>query len=93
MTDENENVTEEATPETQKFITLFQSLIDDEEEIKELRTGIKEAIESFVEENNEKYSKKSVKEAFKYFKKLIKDKQQTVTEDFEIDKIKELITV
>lgn len=93
MTEEIKTETTEETPETAKFITLFQSIMDDEEEIKDIRSGIKDAIDAFVEENNEKYSKKSVKAAYRYFKKLVKDKQTVLAEEAEMDVIKDLITI
>ena len=74
----------------EKIIGLFSEIADREEEIKSLREEIKESIESFCEEHDD-YEKKAIKDAYKFFKNLSKDKTTAVDTEFQRDKIVDLL--
>lgn len=74
----------------EEILTLFENLADREQTIKELRAEIKESIEDFCEEYND-FEPKAVKEAYKVFKNLSKDKSATTDQEFQRDKIVEIL--
>ncbi len=86
MTEENE-----VKEETTKLVNLFESIIEIEEEIKDQRTEIKEAISIFCEEN-EDYEKKAVKAGLKFFKSIVKDRTEACDVELQRDKIVEAVS-
>lgn len=74
----------------EKILGLFQEMVTREEEIKELRDENKLAIESFCEENDS-FEPKAIKETYKFFKNLAKDKSATTDLEFQRDKIVEIL--
>ena len=72
------------------IFNLFEDLANLDEEIKEMRADIKERVEAFCE-NNDEFEPKAIKEAYRFFKKLTKDKSSTVDEEFQRDKLVELL--
>lgn len=81
--------TEEETVET-KIIYLFESIANAESDISAIRQEIKDSIEKFCEENDE-FEAKVVKETYRFFKRLAKDKSSTVDQEFQRDKLVELL--
>lgn len=76
--------------EAKPILDLFEQIALREDDIKELREEIKDAIDLFCEEYDA-YEKKAVKTGYKFFKQLAKDKSSTVDEEFQRDKIVELL--
>lgn len=72
------------------IMELFEQLLGREEEIKELREEMKDAISQFCEQYDQ-FEVKQIKEGFRFFKKLAKDKSSTMDMEFQRDKIVELL--
>jgi hypothetical protein len=76
--------------EEQGILQLFERLSERDEEIKDLREEMKDAISMFCEEF-EQFEPKAIKDGYRFFKKLAKDKSSTVDAEFQRDKIVELL--
>lgn len=76
--------------EAEGILSLFERLVERDEEIKDLRLEMKDAIEQFCEEHDQ-FEPKAIKEGYRFFKKLGKDKSSTVDAEFQRDKIVELL--
>jgi arginine deiminase len=73
-----------------EILGLFDELQSRENEIKELRQEIKDAIELFCEKND-KFEPKAIKDSFKLYKSISKDKSKTVDLEFQKDQIFEYL--
>jgi hypothetical protein len=73
-----------------KIMNLFEQIANREGEIKDIREEIKDSITLFCEEHEE-FEVKSIKNAYKFFKALAKDKSATMDEEYQRDKIVELL--
>lgn len=73
-----------------EILGLFEELQKREEEIKEIRQEIKDAIETFCERSN-KFEPKAIKESFKIYKSITKDKSKTVDLEYQKDQIFEYL--
>lgn len=76
--------------EEQGILNLFEQIANREEEIRETRQEIKDAIEQFCEEFDQ-FEPKVIKDGYRFFKKLAKDKSTATDEEFQRDKIVELL--
>lgn len=72
------------------ILQLFEQVVEREGEIKDLRIEIKDAFENFCEEH-EQFQPKTMKEGYRFFKKLAKDKSSCVDEEFQRDKVVEIL--
>jgi spore coat polysaccharide biosynthesis predicted glycosyltransferase SpsG len=92
MEEKTEEKTEEIKEQKRKLLGLFDQLQTDEEQIREVRQEMKDAIALFCEENEKKeFEPKAVKDAYKFFKKITKDKSETMDLEYQRDKIVELL--
>ena len=74
----------------QKMMTLFEEIAIKENDISEVKTEIKESIDLFCN-NNQEFRPKNIKEGYRFFKKLCKDKTVTVDNEFQRDKIIDIL--
>jgi len=74
-----------------KIVALFESMISAEDEVKEIKSDIKDAIEMYCLENDH-FTPKAIKSGFVYFKKLIKDRGATQDDESQREKIIEIIS-
>lgn len=73
-----------------EILSLFERLADREEEIKELREENKDAIDTFCNQH-EGFEPKAIKEAYKLFKSLSKDKSAATDFEYQRDKLVEIL--
>jgi hypothetical protein len=76
--------------EKQAILTLFERMLERDEEIKDIREEQKDAIAEFCEENS-KFEPKAIKDGYRFFKKLGKDGSSARDEEYQRDKIVELL--
>ena len=74
----------------EKLLNLFSELSDREDSIKSIRQEMKDAIEIFCEEHDE-CEIKSVKEAYRVYKKFTKDRTEAVNQEFQRDKLVDIL--
>ena len=76
--------------EAQRLLGLFEQIANREQEISDIRQEIKDAIEQFVEEFDT-YEAKVIRDGYRFFKKLAKDKSSTVDAEVQREKIIDLL--
>lgn len=77
--------------EGKRVLGLFEQIANREEEIRDIRSEIKDAIEQFCEEFDN-YEPKVIREAYRFFKKLAKDKSEAMDVEIQREKLIELLT-
>lgn len=76
--------------EGKRILGLFEQLANREEEMRDIRAEMKDAIDQFCEEFDN-FEPKVVREAYRFFKKLAKDKSEAMDVEIQREKLIELL--